>query len=39
MSTVKKVQQLTSEHIKDNEAVACLDGRYKQFRDALTESA
>ena len=33
----KKFQQLTSERIKDNEAVECIEGRYEQFRYALTE--
>ena len=35
----KKIQQLTSERIEDNEAAECLEGRYDPFRDALTESA
>ena len=37
MST-KKFQQLTSERIKYNEDVECLEDRYEQFKYALTES-
>ena len=39
MSTEKKFQQLTSERIKYNEDVECLEDQYAQFRYALTKSA
>ena len=39
MSTEKTFQQLTSERIKYNKDVECLEDRYEQFRYALTESA
>ena len=35
----RKFQQLTSEHIKYNEDVECLEDRYEKFIYALTESA
>ena len=35
----KKFPRLTSERINDNEDVECLEGRYGQFRYALTEYA